>query len=632
MAALLGSLRSRLWTLLFVVAAAAATAPVAAAQDNEQPQWTVDSLTFVGVERIDESALRAVLATRESSWVPWRDKAPFDPIALELDLRRIVAYYRDHGFPDAHVVSHEVETHPESNTVDITIRVDEGQPVIVTAIDLEGFDVLSAHGLEELRAVLPITVGDIAVNDQVLAGAQLAVNALKNRGYAYAEVDLGEEMPDPYRLRIRYAAIPGIQAYFGPVEVVGNASVSDDIVRRQLTYRPGDLFRVDQVKSAQRQLYGLELFQFAVIDPLESAEPRDVPTRVTVAEGKHRRLRFAAGWGTEEKARGEAMWRHVNFFGGARVLAARGKWSSLDSGGELDFTQPYFFDPKLALVLNAHSLYANELAYRAWSQGGRLALNGRVSPRTKWTLTYTHEDARSEVSDEALNDPTIRDSLIALGLDPTTGEQDGLLSSLSLGVEHTTADNLLNPRRGYSMAAQVEQAGTVLPGSFNYTRLNLDLRGYLPVTDRLIVAARVRGSAIDPAGGPEDVPFYQRYFLGGSTSLRGWGRYEVAPLSGAGLPVGGFSLLESNLELRAGVWKDLGVVLFVDAGNVWNGEWEFHPGDLRYDVGPGLRYQTPVGPLRVDLGYQLTPIEGLVVDGEPSTRRWRVHFSIGQSF
>jgi outer membrane protein insertion porin family/translocation and assembly module TamA len=261
-----------------------------------------------------------------------------------------------------------------------------------------------------------------------------------------------------------------------------------------------------------------------------------------------------------------------------------------------------------------------------------VAINGRLSNRSKWSLTYTNEDARSVVSDAALNDPSLRDSLIALGLDPTTGEQSGLLSSIAFGVDYTTTDNLLNASRGYSVATQVEQAGTALAGAFNYTRLNLDVRGYLPLGDRVVVAGRVRSSSIDPAGGAEDVPFYQRFFLGGSTSLRGWGRYEVSPLTDSGLPIGGFSLLESSVEMRARAWKSLGIVLFADAGNVWAGEWEFHPGDMRYDVGPGLRYTTPIGPLRVDLGYQLTPIEELVVDGEPSTRRWRLHFSIGQSF
>jgi outer membrane translocation and assembly module TamA len=128
------------------------------------------------------------------------------------------------------------------------------------------------------------------------------------------------------------------------------------------------------------------------------------------------------------------------------------------------------------------------------------------------------------------------------------------------------------------------------------------------------------------------VPFSRRYFLGGSTSLRGWGRLQVSPLSGSGLPIGGLSMLEWNSELRVAATRSLSLVAFVDAGNVWARSWQIEPGDLRVAAGPGVRYRTPIGPVRADFGYQLTPIEGLLVDGEPEKRRWRVHFSIGQAF
>jgi len=133
-------------------------------------------------------------------------------------------------------------------------------------------------------------------------------------------------------------------------------------------------------------------------------------------------------------------------------------------------------------------------------------------------------------------------------------------------------------------------------------------------------------------GDPAKVPFSKLYFLGGATSLRGWGRFEVSPVGESGVPLGGNSMLAVMEELRAGLGGNLGAVLFFDAGNVWAQTWGFSLGDLRYDVGPGLRYQTPVGPIRIDLGYQLNPIPGLLVNGSPQARQWRLHFSIGQAF
>ena len=119
---------------------------------------------------------------------------------------------------------------------------------------------------------------------------------------------------------------------------------------------------------------------------------------------------------------------------------------------------------------------------------------------------------------------------------------------------------------------------------------------------------------------------------GGATSVRGWGRYEVSPLGGSGLPIGGNSMFAFSSEARLSMGSRLGAVAFIDAGNVWSGDLQWKLNELRYAVGPGLRYETPVGPIRFDLGYQLNEIPGLKVNGQPQPRRWRIHFSIGQAF
>jgi outer membrane translocation and assembly module TamA len=162
--------------------------------------------------------------------------------------------------------------------------------------------------------------------------------------------------------------------------------------------------------------------------------------------------------------------------------------------------------------------------------------------------------------------------------------------------------------------------------------LTADARHYLPISDNLTLASRVQVGNIRPFGLAQTaVPFSKRLFLGGATSIRGWGRYEVSPLGSSGLPIGGDSMFAFSEELRV-VRGKLGGVLFLDAGNVWSRSDGINLSDLRYAVGPGLRYQTPVGPIRFDIGYQLNPIDGLLVNGLPQTRRFRLHFSIGQAF
>jgi outer membrane protein insertion porin family/translocation and assembly module TamA len=179
----------------------------------------------------------------------------------------------------------------------------------------------------------------------------------------------------------------------------------------------------------------------------------------------------------------------------------------------------------------------------------------------------------------------------------------------------------------------LERAGWLLPGTFRYTSMSVEGRHYLPLGNRFVLANRAQWGNVAPVNGdPGNVPFSKKLFLGGSTSIRGWGRYEVSPLTADGLPIGGNSLLAFSSELRAPIQGKLSAVAFLDGGNVTDNSWAVPMDSLRYAIGSGLRYQTPVGPVRLDFGYQLNPIPGLVVNGEPQQRRWRVHFSIGQAF
>lgn len=622
-----------------VLAAAIAIWPLAAvlAQEPGQdepgaPGPVVEEVTLAGVEQLSAGEIKKVLATQESSWLPWADPKYLDRDALTLDLQRIVAYYRDHGFPEAQVVSHDVRLSELGTKAAVTIRIVEGPPLIVREVRLDGFDPLPADQLDELRTQIPVTVGEPVVYQEVVTGGDVAATALKNHGYPHTEVRLFQRRQDD-GVVVRYVATPGPLAYFGDVEVAGNASVDDHVIRRKLTFRPGERFSQEKLLESQQALYGLNLFRFANIEVIDGEErASNVPVRVTVAEGKHRRVEFSGGYGTEEKLRGEARWQHVNFYGGARTLAAEGRWSSLNRGGQLDFVQPYFFNPRLSLTLDGHSWYSSEPAFTVLTNGGSAAVNGTLNPRTRWSGLLTAEYQSSRISEVGLGDPSFRDELIALGLDPETGEQRGLLVSLAARFERNTTTRPLDPSDGYKVRVELEQAGAWLPGSYNFVNGLVEGSIYRPFGERIVAAGRLRVASIAPFGPISDVPFFRRYFLGGATSLRGWGRFEIAPLSPEGLPVGGHSMLESSLELRARIVGNFGAIAFVDAGNVWRQEWDFRLSDLLYDAGAGLRYYTPIGPVRLDWAWQLTPIEGLVIDGRPQERRWRLHFSIGQAF
>ena len=602
---------------------------------REEGDIKINSLKFNGVKGVAEGQLRDALQTKKGSILPWGRKRYFDRRAFEADLQRIQAFYRDRGYPDARVASFDVKLNDKQDGVDLSVDISEGEPMMVTDVTLEGFDVLPDRRRRFLQRQLPLQPEQPLDRQLALASRDRAVNVLRDSGYAYAEVTMTEENLESHRTRVHLKAAPGPLAYFGPIEIRGQASVGDYVIRRQLTYQEGDRFSRTKMRDSQRNIYGLELFEFANIESREDkqAQPTQIPTRVTVAEGKHRKVTFGVGYGTEEQARARVRWDHVNFFGGARHAGFEGKWSSLDRGVKVDYREPYFFARHFSLGFEGQAWQAREPAFDSDRFGGRATLLYKPNRENELSLSLIDEYQRSEISNEALADFSVRDELIALGLDPRTGVQQGTLSAVAFEMSRNTTNNLLDARRGYHVSAHLEQAGKWLWGDFNYYQALVEGRHYIPVARRFVVANRLRLGTTDGFGDLEgNVPFYKRFFLGGASSVRGWGRFELSPLSGFGLPIGGHTMLEGSSEVRFPVWGKIGGVAFFDYGNVWGGSWDFGLKDLKYAAGPGLRYMTPIGPARFDFGYQLTPTDELRVNGELQTRKWRMHFSIGQAF
>jgi outer membrane protein insertion porin family/translocation and assembly module TamA len=609
-------------------------------REDEEGSLRVADIEFRGVEAFTPSQLKAAIATTKSSRLPWGRKRYFDRGAFEADLDRLRQFYRDNGYPDARVVSFDAKIE-DDKSIALVITLDEGAPIVVEDVKLQGFEGIPATHFDRLKSTLPLAPGEVQKRSAIIATRDLALRELQDHGFAHATVDMADELGvGAGRVVWTVTATPGPKAHFGPVEITGNVSVAEDVIRRELAFQPGTLFNLGDLQESQRRLYALELFQYANIEPRLAGAAAEVPVRLTVAEGKPRQLRGAVGYGSEERARAEIGWQHRNFFGGARTAGVNAKWSSLDRGVRLDFSQPYFLG-RQTLAASGQRWYADEPAFLLDTTGMRLAITrerNRRDPavnrgsRTTVSGSLIYELESYRIRNFALLDLKLRDDLIALGLDPRTASGEGTLAALALDVRRDTTTNLLDARQGYVLSAHVEQAGTFMPGDFDYTEITGEGRHYLQIGPQVVWANKVRLGSIAGRGAGEQVPFFKRYFLGGSNSLRGWGRYEVAPLSASGLPIGGFSFLEIISEARFPLFGRFGAVAFLDVGNAWAGSRDFDLGDLRAAVGPGLRYGTPIGPIRFDIGYQLTPIANLLVDGAPQPRRWRMHFSIGHAF
>ena len=604
----------------------------------------VTKLEIDGTKALTPGQIRAVLGTRVSSRFFWGRKRYFDRRTFDDDLKRVVRFYQDHGYRNANVTAVNAALNEKQDAVALSITVDEGAPRLVAQLDLVGFEVLTPDDLAKLRRNIALEAGTILDHASIGAAHGMAMRALQDAGYPFPQVDVAETPVIGTPVIVTLTADPGDPAAYGEIAIKGDERVDDDVVRRALAFKTGDKFSLAATTVSEKRLYDMQLFQLADVELVgQTVTNGRVPVNVAVTSNKLRQIRTSFGYGSEERIRGEAQWKHLNLFGGARTGTVHGKWSSLDRGLRTELIQPYVFTPSVSLRLSAQAWFAREPAFNLDTKGGRATFTYRLSERDVVTgrggsssisAALIHEYEVYRVTPEALADPTLRDELIALGLNPETGIGRGTLGAIDIDVTRSTVADLLDRERGYAISGHVERAGRWLPGDFDYTELTAEGRFYIPVGRLGVLAQRARIGTIDGVGINEiTVPFFKRYFLGGATGLRGWGRYEVAPLNSEGEPIGGHSMLEMSAELRTPpLWKKIGLVGFVDAGSVNTTAWRISLRDLLYDAGLGVRYGTPIGALRVDLARQINHLPGLVIEGQPESRFWRVHISLGQAF
>ena len=200
----------------------------------------VRSITFNGVKAVDQTRLKNALATRESAKLPWGKKRFFDRSRFDTDLKRIQAFYADRGYPDARVSSFDVKLSSKQDKVDVTVTIEEGEPIRIAAIDFVGFDPIPADHLDALKKRMPLKAGDARDRQLVVTTHEMALNELRDHGYPYAKVTTSEKDSDTGRTAtVIYTAEPGQIAYIGTIEIAGNKSVGDTVIRRELTFKPG---------------------------------------------------------------------------------------------------------------------------------------------------------------------------------------------------------------------------------------------------------------------------------------------------------------------------------------------------------------------------------------------------------
>jgi translocation and assembly module TamA len=602
----------------------------------------VHSLTIKGTDQVSPRTIKGKILTTSTGWWPFAAKKYFDPLVWEADLRRIERLYQARGFYRAHITGAQVIPR-KKDQVDLVVTVAEEQPTPIRSLEIRGLDPLPADTRARVLARLPLSPGQTFVEDRWDDEKSALLTRLRARGYAEARVT-GEAIVDLARTEARLGllAVPGERYRFADITVNtgGGNHVDPQVVREQvLLALDHDYFSDDAVDEAQRRVFGMGVFSSARV----TTGPPDraggvVPLLVTVREAPLRTLRLGGGIGIEQvrqEARLVGEWTNRNFLGGLRrltlnttagwafiptaIAAVRGQTDVGARNGPIyraraDFEQPRFLGrPSLSLKNLIESERTLEPAYDA--------IGGRTQDGVSWqpysTLTVFPAYNLQGYSLHGTATPTAQSAPLSLGCrsDPCFV----LLSYLEEVVTWDRRNNPLEPRRGHYLSLSLQEGGGPLQGDFTYLRLVPEGRAYLSFGEQrwVTMAARLQvGTLLTRSGRPDDSAVVTRFTAGGANSNRGFSLRRLTPLlltpapddpnALLTLPIGGNGVIDGSLEVRFTVLRSLVIALFTDFGAVSR---DALGGDtvarMQWAAGVGLRYLTPVGPIRVDLGFRL---------------------------
>jgi outer membrane protein assembly factor BamA len=472
------------------------------------------------------------------------DEFPRDAIRLRL-------YYWQRGFREARVDTASSRSGADEITLEFAIA--EGRPVLVDSIAVLGVDTLAAPRL--LRD-LPLAQGAPLSMIAVQATRDTLESRLHDAGYAHALVLLATDLPfGSYSADVTFDVEPGPRAAFGPIDVTGNIELEDEVVLRMLGFREGQPYSTTRLLDAQRNVFGLELVQYARVDTLPTSDSaRVIPVRVEITEGYEYRVRGGGGWSTAECMSAEARWTARNFMGGARRLQLRSRLSNVlaedlqnpfcaDAGvgdyGKLnwlvgaDFTQPWIFSPRNSFSLGIYGERTSlpDIFVRT-AVGANLALVRSLGRATPLSLSY-----RPQLSTLDAAEVFFCTSFLACepsDIDILQGRN--WLAPVGTSISTDQTDNLLNPRAGYRFVVDLEHASAWTGSNYAYNRGLAEGSVYRGLGAGAAGAARVRlgwvraGAFEDlTRAGAEVVHPQKRFFSGGSNSVRGYAQNRLGP-------------------------------------------------------------------------------------------------------
>jgi len=450
--------------------------------------------------------------------------------------------------------------------------------------------------------------GDVYVPDSELVAGRLVKSYYQRQGYLDAEVRVSSE-PAPGALDVHFSVTEGPLYRFGETKVEGLVSLPERIIRLTAAYKKGDPYVRSKLFETQSNLYGRGLFE--TVEIRASTTPaRTAEVEVLVKERQLKWIKGGVGWGSEERQRVSLTLLHENLAHRAFRAELTSMFSAIWRENRLDFVNPFFFE--------THTEQRTSLSWR------RELRDGYDYERTRGETGLGRDLTRFTKGNVALRLDRNHVANVSPEVAATTPQSsDG--RSLALGFNRDTSDDYFFPTKGTRNVVSLERFGDFLGGFINMHRVVVDATHYSPLFRRVVLANALRSGYSQPYGDSQEIPVFERFFLGGANSVRGYGERRVGDRDSTDAPLGGKRRFSSSVELRFPLfWKFRGAA-FVDGGQVANHWSGVSPRFWKFSAGGGIRLVTPVGPFRLDAGYKLNRDPG-------DTELWRLHFSVGEAF
>ena len=577
---------------------------------QEGQRETVEKIDIRGNTYFPTKQIKGEMSLRESAWYKSR---PYREDLLDKDVDYIRDRYADSGFLSASVKK-TVSLGTDGKEVTVVIDIAEGQQTKVGAVTFEGN---SAFTAAELLGMVSLKPG-APYNERLVDEDRYRVlSAYSNKGYLYAKVDVEKKNEDE-TVDLKYTISEDHEVKIGRIILRGNAKTKDSVIMRELLVKPGGPYDYGAMLKSQQRIYRFGYFSQARFEPLHPEEKEYVEDLVlSLEERPAGSVQFGVGYGDLDHFRSSVEVAYRNLWNSAHYVGIRFEESTILSRVITNYQQPWVFgynlQGKFAWVWSDEKHINSDTREIYYQTRRSSASYGVEKPlgHVKASLTYQYERVDNyNVEPGAILSP----------------EDVGYvrISSISPSLVWDLRDDIFNPQKGAVHGIVIKEALKQLGSEAAFTKISVQSSWYFPAGADNVVALSARGGIASPHRDTIEVPIHERFYLGGGTTIRGFTQDLVGPQAGSPLvPTGGDSMVLFNAEYRLNVTKGFGLVLFTDAGNVWVGH-VLNLNDLRASYGAGIRYSTPIGPLRVDYGQKIHP--------RPGESPGEVHFNLGQMF